>query len=193
MSAHGHAPPRRRLVRLVVMLRERRPSAPRAQDLDSRARARGATPTLGAGRRRIVRPAADGVSCWRRLGGAVGTRCVLSSSRAPSFVPAALLPDIVTLALSGRRVLAFCAASDVFVGSLFGSSRPGRRRAIRWRRSLSSDESNRDAPAAGRFAKRGRLAKVAAPSWCSAARGCCCAPSLTLEQVERGLSRPANY
>ncbi len=75
---------------------------------------------LGAGRSRLVRQLLTESLLLAVAGGALGVvvgRAILAV--APSFVPADLLPAGVTLAFDAR-VLAFCAATALAVGILFG-------------------------------------------------------------------------
>ncbi|HVZ21261.1 MAG TPA: ABC transporter permease [Vicinamibacterales bacterium] len=75
---------------------------------------------VGAGRGRIVRQLVTESLVLATLGGALGIALgagILEA--APSFVPAGLLPPVVTLTFNAR-VLAFCTLAILFVGILVG-------------------------------------------------------------------------
>jgi putative ABC transport system permease protein len=85
-----------------------------------RARELAVRSALGAGRRRILAQIMTESLVLATLGGLLGLGAGAAIlSVAPSMIPAGLLPRSLTLSFDGR-VVAFCAASTLLVGFLFG-------------------------------------------------------------------------
>jgi putative ABC transport system permease protein len=75
---------------------------------------------LGAGRRRIVRLLLTESVLLALIGGALGSLIGAAILRAaPSLIPDGLLPPIVSLTFD-MRIVAFCAATAILVGLIFG-------------------------------------------------------------------------
>ncbi len=75
---------------------------------------------VGAGRRRIIRQLLTESIVLSLIGGALGVGLGAAILRvAPSLIPEGLLPGAVTLAFD-LRVVAFCAATALLVGVVFG-------------------------------------------------------------------------
>ncbi len=75
---------------------------------------------LGAGRRRIVAQLLTESLVLAVTGGALGIALAAAIlAAAPSFLPAELLPSVISLGVDGR-VVAFCVAMTCLVGVLFG-------------------------------------------------------------------------
>ena len=88
--------------------------------MGGRARELAIRSALGAGRKRIVAQILTESVVLALLGGVMAIGVGTAILRiAPSIIPAGLLPPSVTLAFDGR-VIAFCAATALFVGVMFG-------------------------------------------------------------------------
>jgi putative ABC transport system permease protein len=86
----------------------------------ARARELALRSALGAGRRRIAMQLLTESVVLATLGGVVGIGVGAAILRlAPSVIPPDLVPGSISLAFDGR-VLAFCVATTLFVGVLFG-------------------------------------------------------------------------
>jgi len=150
----------------------------------ARARELAVRSALGAGRRRIVTQLLTESLVLAALGGALAIAISAAILQiAPSIIPPGLLPNAVTLSFDGR-VAAFCAATALLVGLVFGLAPAWQSTGLSLVQALSSDK--RTTARGGWFRGAVVVAEIAAAVLVLSGAGLLLRTLITLQTMDAG-------